>query len=118
MTAQQENPIGTTITSENEILYRKSFVFVLDMLEFNEKLKKSNKYLIASKLVKQATKLGEQIMALRFAKNTEEKKSFVKKSLIDAQKTKYLLQLCKYSESYPSPSKLLSDLDKIIENLE
>ena len=117
MTAQQEKPTGTSIISEDEILYRKSFVFVLDVLEFNEKLKKSNKYLIANKLLKQATSFGELIMAIKLAENENEKKTFVKKSLIDAHKTKYLLQLCKYSEDYPSPKKILSDLDKIIKKL-
>ena len=117
MTAQQEKPTGTSIISEDEILYRKSFVFVLDVLEFNEKLKKNNKYLIADKILKQATSFGELIMAIKLTENENEKKTFVKKSLIDAHKTKYLLQLCKYSEDYPSPSNLLLLLEDIMQKL-
>lgn len=87
---------------------------MLDIIEFNELLKEKNKHSIAEKILLEATTFGEHILTLKNAKNESQARDFKNKAKTTAQRTKYLLQLCKYSESYPNPDELLSDIEILI----
>jgi len=103
--------------SECEKLFRKSFVFVLDVIRFNELLKEKNKHSIAEKLLFEATNFGEHILTLKSSKERYLASRYYSNAIMSAQKTKYLLQLCKYSENYPNPNQLLKDVECLIKEI-
>ena len=116
-TAQKKitKPIGGP--REKDILFRESFVFVLDLIEFTELLEQKKKNSLAKQLLKAGTTFGEIINETRFTENNEKYICKIKKLKKNAHNTKYLLQLCKYSATYPNPNNLISDLDELMEQI-
>ena len=99
---------------EQEIIFRKSFVFALDIIEYSELLKKQNKHSVAEQLIISGTAFGENINDVRHAENDNDYIENIKQANKNAQKIKYWLQLCKYSNFYPSPNKLITEIDELI----
>lgn len=97
-----------------EILLRKSFVFALDIINFVEKPESSNRdNSIAKKILKSGTAFGENIYKASYANNNSDYIKNLKKSVENAQKTEYWLQLCKYSQLDSKQNNLISDLNEL-----
>jgi len=100
---------------EIDMLYRKCFVFVLELIEYTELLEKNKKYSVAKQLLKTGIALGANMNEI---KNTDEKKGINKKTkkfMEEVEKTKYWLKICKFSQNYPKPNNLINDIEKISE---
>ena len=100
---------------EQEIIYRKSFVFALDIIQYSELLEKQNKHSVAQQLITSGTAFGENISDIRHAENDNDYIENIKKANKNAQKIKYWLQLCKFSEFYPKPKNLIIEIEELIE---
>ena len=97
---------------ENKILAI-SFEFALAIIDFSDLLENDKKYVIARQLLKSGTSIGANI---REAQNSESKADFIHKMKIaakEADETEYWLELCRQSENYPNPDKLLMQIIEI-----
>jgi len=112
-TAQKNIQFGNEAT-EKDTLFRESFVFVLELIEFTELLEQRKKKSLAKQLLKAGTAFGEIINEARFTGNKEDLIIQIKKMNKSAHNIKYLLQLCKYSTGYPNPRDLLKNIDILI----
>ena len=117
METAQKTELHAAEATKKDILFRESFVFVLDLIQFTELLEKKKKVSLAKQLFKEGTAFGEIINEARFAKENKSYICKIKKLEKNAHNTKYLLQLCKYSETYPNPNNLISDLDRLTEQI-
>ncbi len=91
-----------------------TFKFSLAILDYCEQLESKKKYIVARQLLKSGTSIGANT---REAQNAESKADFIHKFKIaakEADETQYWLLLCKESDHYPDPEKLLEDLQTII----
>jgi four helix bundle protein len=87
-----------------------SFKFSLDIIAYTEVLAQQKKYEMVKQLFNSGTSVGANC---REAQSAESRKDFIHKIKIaskEAEETEYWLLLCKYSESYPDPGKLLEDI--------
>ena len=103
--------------TEKDILFRESFVFVLDLIQYTELLEQKKKKSLAKQILKAGTCFGKIVNQARF---TQEKESYfykMQKLKKSAQSIKYLLQLCKYSTTYPNPNNLILDLEDLINQI-
>ena len=116
-TAQKKQPHLKEGESLEEDIFRESFVFVLDLIQFSEQLKEKKKKSLAKQLLKAGTTFGNVISELRFIEKNEIYTNKIKQLYKNAYYVKYLLQLCLYSPTYPKPNNLIADLDKIIEQI-
>jgi len=97
---------------ENKILAL-SFEFALAIIDFSDLLENNKKYIIARQLLKAGTSIGANV---REAQNSESKADFIHKMKIAAKETdetEYWLELCRQSENYPNPDKLLINIVEI-----
>ena len=97
---------------ENRILLV-SFDFALGIIAFCELLENEKKFVIARQLLRAGSSIGANI---REAQNAESKADFIHKMKIsakEADETEYWLELCKQSENYPNPDKLLIQIVEI-----
>lgn len=97
---------------ENLIL-KLTFNFALKIIAFSETLEKEKKYAIAKQIIRSGTSIGANSNE---AQDSESKADFIHKLKIaakEARETKYWLELCKHSKSYPFDESLLTDLDSI-----
>lgn len=91
-----------------------TFKFAMAVIDYCEKLENNKKYVLARQLLKSGTSVGANV---REAQNAESKADFIHKFKIaakEADETEYWLLLCKESEHYPDPEKLLDELQSII----
>ena len=104
------------VQSENIIL-KKTIEFSLLAIEYVELLESQRKYVIARQLMRSATSIGANVHE---AQNAESKADFIHKFKIAAkevEETKYWLELCSESKSYPDCKGLvekLHEIDKIV----
>jgi len=103
--------------SGRDTLFRESFVFVLDVIEFTELLEQKKKKPLAKQILKAGTTFGEIINAARFTEKSEDYIYKIKRLNKNALNIKYLLQLCKYSATYPNPNNLIADLDELMKQI-
>ena len=64
-------------------------------------------------MIRSGTSIGANVNE---AQNAESRKDFIHKLKIaakEADETRYWLMLCKHSESYPDPEKLLTEIESI-----
>ena len=97
---------------ENRILAL-SFEFSLAIIAYCEELEVCKKFVVARQLLKAGTSIGANI---REAQNSESKADFIHKMKIsakEADETEYWLELCRQSENYPNPDKLLIQIAEI-----
>ncbi len=113
MVITQKMNINSNESKEKTILFRESFVFVLDLIRYTELLEKKKKDSLAKKLFEAGTTFGKTVNEARFVEKNEKLYCKLKKMKKNAQNMKYLLQLCKYSATYPNPNNLISDLDTL-----
>lgn len=91
-----------------------SFQFALDVILYTEVLEQRKRFNMANQLFKSGTSIGANI---REAQGSESKADFIHKMKIaykEAEETRYWLELCLKSPSYPDPEKLLEDLLSIL----
>ena len=101
-------------SEEVDMFYRKCFVFVLDIIEYSEQLKKKKNNILANQILKTGTVLGENTNKLKNIEDSGNIEKTLNKTIKHIEKTKYLLNLCKYSQRYPNPDKLIFDLQELI----
>ena len=99
---------------EKELLFQNSFIFILNLIEYSELLEGNNKSTLANQLVSSGTAFGDAVNEARF---TEMPQNDVSELTKKAKSVKYILQLCKYSFTYPNSNNLILDLDKLINQL-
>ncbi len=95
------------------VILEKSFEFALKIIEFSELLESKRKFIIAKQILRCGTSIGANV---REAQSAESKADFIHKLKIadkEAIETEYWLQLCKFSNSYPNPETLDTDLIEI-----
>ncbi|MEM9077838.1 MAG: four helix bundle protein [Bacteroidota bacterium] len=97
----------------SNIIVEKSTYFAIRIIEFCELLEKKRKYVISKQLLKSGTSIGANI---REAQNAESKADFIHKLKIAAkelEETKYWLELCDRSNTYPFEENLKKSADEI-----
>jgi len=99
---------------DNEMLYRKCFVFVLDVIQYSELLEKKGKKYVAKQLLEVSTALGACMNNLKITRDEDVFNEKIKNSEQKAIEIKYWLQLCKFSPSYPQTKNLIPDIDELI----
>lgn len=90
------------------VVVTKSTELALLVIEFCEELEGNKKFVVARQLLKAGTSVGANI---REAQNAESMADFVHKLKIAAkelEETKYWLELCEKSKSYPCNEELIS----------
>lgn len=90
-----------------------TFQFALDVVTFCEILEQSKKYNLANQLFRSGTSIGANV---REAQGAESKADFIHKMKIaykESEETRYWLEICKASTSYPNPLNLLTQIDSI-----
>jgi four helix bundle protein len=102
---------------KDNLIVRLTFQFSLDVIAFTEKSEKDLKYNLANQLFRSGTSIGANV---REAQGSESKADFILKMKLaykEAEETKYWLELCLQSASYPDPAKLLDDITSILKIL-
>ena len=97
---------------KNEVLDL-SFEFALEVIQYCDLLETEKKYVLARQLLRSGTSIGANV---REAQNAESKADFIHKMKIfakEADETEYWLELCRQSENYPNPDKLLIQIAEI-----
>ncbi|QTV07006.1 four helix bundle protein [Faecalibacter bovis] len=98
---------------KENIILKLSLEFSLLIITYCEELEASKKFVISNQLLKSGTSIGANI---REAQNAESLNDFVHKFKIAAKEideTKYWLELCQLSESYPNNEILMDKLINI-----
>ena len=99
--------------AKDNVIIKLTFQFALDIIKYCERLQEEKKYVIANQLLKSGTSIGANI---REAQNAESKADFIHKFKISAkeiEETIYYLELCKFSENYPSVAELIEQVNNI-----
>ncbi|MGH2552640.1 MAG: four helix bundle protein [Chitinophagaceae bacterium] len=94
-----------------------TFQFSLGIITYTEKLQQDKKFNLANQLFRSGTSIGANV---REAQGCESKADFIHKMKIaykEAEETKYWLELCDGSGTYPKPGKLLDDIVSILKVL-
>ena len=98
---------------KDNVIIKLTFQFALDIIKYCERLQEKKKFVIANQLLKSGTSIGANI---REAQNAESKADFIHKFKISAkeiEETIYWLELCKFSENYPSVEELIEQVNNI-----
>ena len=98
---------------KDNLIIKLTFQFALDIVKYCEGLQENKKFVIANQLLKSGTSIGANI---REAQNAESKADFIHKFKIAAkeiEETIYWLELCKFSENYPSVEYLIYQINNI-----
>ncbi len=99
--------------ASDNIIVKLSFEFALKIISYCEILESDRKYVISNQLLKSGTSIGANI---REAQNAESKADFIHKFKIAAkeiEETFYWIDLCEFSENYPSTEELKLKLETI-----
>ncbi|RZJ67974.1 MAG: four helix bundle protein [Flavobacterium sp.] len=99
--------------SKDNVIVKMTFQFALEIIKYSEELQENKKFVISNQLLKSGTSIGANI---REAQNAESKADFIHKFKIAAkeiEETFYWLELCKFSENFPSVKDLITQLDNI-----
>jgi four helix bundle protein len=94
-----------------------SFQFALEVIDYTEVLESRKRFNMANQLFRSGTSIGANI---REAQGSESRADFIHKMKVaykEAEETKYWLELCLKSPSYPDPLKLMEDLVVILKVL-
>jgi four helix bundle protein len=98
---------------KENIIIKLTFQFALEIIKYCEILQENKKYVIANQLLKSGTSIGANI---REAQNAESKADFIHKFKIAAkeiEETIYWLELCKFSDNYPTVDSHLEQINNI-----
>lgn len=102
---------------KDNLIVSLSLQFALDIIVFTEKLQHEKKFNLSNQLFRSGTSVGANV---REAQGCESKNDFIHKMKIaykEAEESKYWLESCQLSESYPDPGKLLPDIVSILKVL-
>ena len=98
---------------KENVIVKLTFEFALGIIQYCELLQENKNFVIANQLLKSGTSIGANV---REAQNAESKADFIHKFKISAkeiEETIYWLELCKFSEGYPSADHLIEQLENI-----
>ena len=110
-------PTFVSMDITNNPLLQKSIEFSLSIIRYVEHLEEAKKFVVAKQLLRAATSIGANAME---AQSAESRADFIHKLKIsdkEAHETLYWLMLCNESETYPSHTKLLPQLEEIMKLL-
>ena len=96
----------------NEIL-EQTYDFALSVVSFCEKLDEKRKFAISNQLIRSGTSVGANV---RESQSSHSRADFAAKMVIaakEADESEYWLQICRDSDGYPEPGKLLDDIVSI-----
>ena len=99
--------------AKDNVIVKLTFEFALDIIKYCEELQEDKKFIIANQLLKSGTSIGANI---REAQNAESKADFIHKFKIAAKEIEesiYWLELCKFSQNYPSVEELIDKVNNI-----
>jgi len=99
--------------AKDNVIIKLTFEFALDIIKYCEELQEDKKFIIANQLLKSGTSIGANI---REAQNAESKADFIHKFKIAAKEIEesiYWLELCKFSQNYPSVEELIDKVNNI-----
>lgn len=102
---------------KENLIVDSTFKFSLEIVICTEKLEAIRRFNIANQLFRSGTSI---VANVREAQNGESKYDFIHKLKIaakEADETEYWLLLCKESENYPNPEKLIENIQSIIKVL-
>jgi four helix bundle protein len=94
-----------------------TFQFALKIISFTEILEEKKRFNMANQLFRSGTSIGANV---REAQGCESKADFIHKMKIaykEGEETRYWLELCQQSESYPNPNDLLDKVESILKVL-
>lgn len=100
-------------TNKENLIVQKTFQFSTQIMEYTDFLMEQKRFPLANQLFRCGTSIGANV---REAQNAESKIDFIHKMKIaakEADETQYWLLLCKQNHNYPSPEKLLKEIDSI-----
>ena len=100
--------------AQENIIIKLTFDFSLKIISFCELLEKEKKYNLSNQLFRAGTSIGANV---RESQGAESKLDFIHKMKIaykEAEETKYWLELCNHSDSYPDTSDLLKEVESIL----
>ena len=98
---------------KDNVIIKLTFRFALEIIKYCEKLQEDKKFVVANQLLKSGTSI---VANIREAQNAESKADFIHKFKISAkeiEETIYWLELCKFSENYPSADELIEQVNNI-----
>ena len=98
---------------KDNVIIKLTFRFALEIIKYCEKLQEDKKFVVANQLLKSGTSI---VANIREAQNAESKADFIHKFKISAkeiEETIYWLELCKFSENYPSVDELIEQVNNI-----
>lgn len=98
--------------SGNSIV-RLTFNFSLDIIKFNELLKKQKKFEIAGQVLRSGTSIGANVTEAQSAESSNDFIHKMKIAMKELKETNYWLFLCSESEEYPTPTQEIEKLDEI-----
>ena len=102
---------------KDNLIVRLSFEFSLEIIRYTEKLEMLKKYNLASQLFRSGTSIGANV---REAQGCESRMDFIHKLKLaykEAEETRYWLEICSATESYPSPGELPDKITSILKIL-
>ena len=102
-----------SLQKEDNLIVKQSFDFALEVIQFCELLEEQRKFVIARQLLRSGTSIGANV---REAQHAESKADFIHKlklAMKEAEESKYWLELCQSSNSYPDCNHLLDKVEII-----
>ena len=105
------------VPHKDNLILQLTFEFALLSIEYCDLLIENKKYVIGQQLLKSSISIGANA---REAQHAESKADFIHKmkiSMKEAEETKYWLELCQASASYPKNDILLLKIESIIKVL-
>lgn len=95
------------------LIVDKTFQYALKVLDYAEKLYAMKRFALADQIIRSGTSIGANVWE---AQNAESKADFIHKMKIAAKEgdeQKFWMYLMKFSQHFPDPSEMVSDIEEI-----
>lgn len=95
------------------LIVDKTFQYALKVLDYAEKLYSMKRYALADQIIRSGTSIGANVWETQ---NAESKADFIHKMKIAAKEgdeQKFWMYLMKFSQHYPDPAEMVSDIEEI-----
>ncbi|MBL7721031.1 MAG: four helix bundle protein [Chitinophagaceae bacterium] len=95
------------------LIVDKTFQYALKVLDYAEKLYAIKRFALADQIIRSGTSIGANVWE---AQNAESKADFIHKMKIAAKEgdeQKFWMYLMRFSQHYPDPAEMVSDIEEI-----
>lgn len=95
------------------LIVDKTFQYALKVLDYAEKLYAMKRYALADQIIRSGTSIGANVWE---AQNAESRADFIHKMKIaskEGDEQKFWMSLMKFSQHYPDPAEMVSDIEEI-----